>query len=170
MFAFATGFMLIVGWLSEAEGRPKNGLPWVRAVMLGLAGGVAVVSVAAFAMVLHAAALLLVLLLGGSAPPVVAWYVRILRIGDVRGQSNEYAAVSTSQLCREWRESYVALNQAPTASARVRIVMARHLCLQELERRDPDGLQAWLSSAASAGGDPSRFLTDRPTDNPPAST
>lgn len=36
--------------------------------------------------------------------------------------------------------------------------MARQRCLDELERRDPDGLHACLSSPASAAGDPRRFL------------
>ncbi|NUR96816.1 MAG: hypothetical protein HOV67_16345 [Kribbellaceae bacterium] len=70
------------------------------------------------------------------------------------------ATVSTRELCRQWLDSYEALNQASTAGARLRVVMARQRCLDELERRDPDGLQAWLaSSSASAGSDPHRFLT-----------
>ncbi|MEU4287224.1 hypothetical protein AB0E63_03300 [Kribbella sp. NPDC026596] len=39
-------------------------------------------------------------------------------------------------------------------------MMIRQRCLDVLERRDPDGLHAWLASAASAGGDPNRFLHD----------
>lgn len=46
--------------------------------------------------------------------------------------------------------------------------MARQRCLDELERRDPDGLHAWLGSNASAGGDPSRFLARNGSDPPPA--
>ncbi|MFG1913142.1 hypothetical protein [Kribbella sp. NPDC048928] len=65
---------------------------------------------------------------------------------------------STADLCRQWRDSYEALRQAQTDRQRLRIVMERQHCLDELGRRDPEGLDAWLSSAASAAGDPAHFL------------
>jgi len=75
--------------------------------------------------------------------------------------------VSRAEICRQWQESYAALN-AVGSTARLRIVMARQRCLDELERRDPAGLNAWLSSsAASAGGNPRPFLNanaDDPAD------
>ena len=67
--------------------------------------------------------------------------------------------LSTLELCRQWQDSYQALREAPTVALRLQIIEARAHCLDELERRNPDGLQAWLASAASAAGDPSRFLT-----------
>jgi hypothetical protein len=48
------------------------------------------------------------------------------------------------------------------ASRRLEIVKARARCLDELERRDPVGLQAWLESSASPAGDPARFLHEPP--------
>jgi hypothetical protein len=50
------------------------------------------------------------------------------------------------------------LRDAATPAARLHLVELRQHCLDELERRDPAGLSAWLASTASAGGDPSRFL------------
>jgi hypothetical protein len=82
-----------------------------------------------------------------------------------RRQSHEASVVSTSQLCREWLESYQALSQAESPRALLRIVMARQRYLDDLERRDPDEIHAWLASAASAGGDPSRFLHDKGFDS-----
>lgn len=101
----------------------------------------------------------LVLLLGVSSPPAVRWYSRGLR--RTPAAKAEPPPLSTAQLCRQWQDSYEALREAATAAARLRIVEARQRCLDELERRDPDGLNAWLASTASAASDPSRFLTER---------
>jgi hypothetical protein len=62
-------------------------------------------------------------------------------------------------LCRQWQDSYPALRSAPTHSLRLQIVEARAQCLDELERRDPEGLNAWLGSNASAASDPGLFIT-----------
>jgi hypothetical protein len=35
--------------------------------------------------------------------------------------------------------------------------------LDELERRNPDGLMAWLASGARAAADPSRYVLENPT-------
>jgi hypothetical protein len=40
------------------------------------------------------------------------------------------------------------------------IVEARRDYIDELERRSPHGLMAWLASGARAAGDPSRFIVD----------
>jgi hypothetical protein len=93
----------------------------------------------------------LVLALVVTSPPVVRWY------GDSPGELDE-SATTTAQLCRQWHDSFEDLQKAPTPAARLRIVAARQQCLDELERRDPEGLNAWLSSTASAAGDPSRFV------------
>ncbi|MEU4196842.1 hypothetical protein AB0E69_33415 [Kribbella sp. NPDC026611] len=44
--------------------------------------------------------------------------------------------------------------------------MGRQRCLDELERRDPEGLNAWLGSTASAAGDPSYCLTHSDAEPP----
>ncbi|MEV6412527.1 hypothetical protein [Kribbella sp. NPDC051718] len=98
-----------------------------------------------------------------TSPPVVRWY------GESASppQPGE-SATSTAQLCQQWHDSFEDLQTAMTPAARLRIVTARQRCLDELERRDPDGLNAWLSSAASAAGDPSRFVRLDQSDAPPA--
>lgn len=62
-------------------------------------------------------------------------------------------------LCSAWRTSYVALQQPLTLPCRVRVVDRRQEFLDELERRNPRGLEAWLASGARAAGDPTRFIT-----------
>ncbi len=83
------------------------------------------------------------------------------RYGVTATERHDIPQRSTADLRRQWRESYEALRQARTDKQRLRIVLERQHCLDELDRRDPEGLQAWLASAASAVGDPSRFLKSK---------
>ncbi len=70
-------------------------------------------------------------------------------------------------ICLAWCSSYVALQRVRTAESRLRVVQMRALYLDDLERRDPDGLVAWIASGARAAGDPSRFLSSvRPATTP----
>lgn len=62
------------------------------------------------------------------------------------------------QLCHGWRASYTCLVLAPTAAERLELVHVRQAYLDEMERRHPAGLRAWLDSGARAAGDPSRHL------------
>lgn len=98
--------------------------------------------------------LLLLLAVGSSSPPAVRW----LGSDAPPDQSQPRVPTSTADLCRQWHDSYDALQHAGTPAARLQIVTTRQHCLDELERRDPEGLNAWLSSSASAAGDPRRFL------------
>lgn len=93
-------------------------------------------------------------ILAVTSPRAVWWYSRF---GTAAGPI-DVPKRSTADLCRQWRDSYDALRQARTDNQRLRIVVERAHCLDELGRRDPEGLQAWLASAASAAGDPARFL------------
>lgn len=132
---------------------------WRRGqVVVAAAAGAAVVSlVVGVTVVLGLSVLWLAVLLTAASPPVVRWCSARLGVG---GQVARFDGPthSTADLCRQWRDSYEALRQARTANQRLRIVMERQRCLDELGRRDPEGLQAWLSSSASAAGDPARFL------------
>ncbi|MFC6155576.1 adenosylcobinamide-GDP ribazoletransferase [Kribbella jiaozuonensis] len=119
----------------------------VIAVMLASAG---------YAVLLGPAGPFLLVILGAASPPAMRWFGR--RLGHLPGRRRS-GALTTAELCRHWQDSYEALRQATTAAARLRIVEARQHYLDELERRDPHGLNAWLSRNASAAGDPSRFLT-----------
>lgn len=130
----------------------------VRLVLSVITACLAIVAFGGLAAVLGAGALFPVMMLLACSPPALRWYGGLLRRNADPPARSDSSGVSTSELCREWLDSYQALSEATSATDRLRIVMARQRCLDELERRDPDGLQAWLASAASAGGDPSRFL------------
>lgn len=62
------------------------------------------------------------------------------------------------ELCLAWRRSFVQLQHATSASVRMLRVQQRQLILDELERRSPDGLAAWLASGCRAAGNPLPFL------------
>ena len=63
-------------------------------------------------------------------------------------------------LCHTWRRSFVLMGSDCSAEVRLSVVDHRRRCLDELERRSPDGFAAWLASGARAAGDPLPFLQD----------
>jgi hypothetical protein len=158
--AVVASLTAIVGYEPSSEDVTAERRHRVNLVLTVIATCLVVVTVGGLAVVLGANVLFVVILLLACSPPALRWYDGLLRRNADPPVRSNASGVSTSQLCREWLDSYQALSQATSATARLRIVMARERCLDELERRDPDGLQAWLASAASAGGDPSRFLNN----------
>ncbi|SDK53979.1 hypothetical protein SAMN05428985_104419 [Nocardioides sp. YR527] len=66
--------------------------------------------------------------------------------------------LTDTDLCRAWRSSYVALDRVTDLRAKLRAVEIREVLLDELERRDARGLEAWFRSGARAAGGPERFL------------
>jgi hypothetical protein len=68
-------------------------------------------------------------------------------------------SMDDSTLCFGWRTSYVALQHRLPAHLGLRIVQRRQEFLDELERRNPHGFEAWLASGARAAGDPTRYIT-----------
>jgi hypothetical protein len=69
--------------------------------------------------------------------------------------------LSDRELCLEWRRSFVTLQAARSAGHLLRVVTQRQIYLDEMERRSPTALAAWLSSGARAAGGPERFLDGR---------
>lgn len=77
--------------------------------------------------------------------------------------------LSTADLCAAWRISLHALACAPDTQARIHVVSARQVYLDEMERRSPAAVQAWLAADALAAQTPDWYLggddfgsTDRP--------
>jgi hypothetical protein len=75
-------------------------------------------------------------------------------------------AVPDDALCLAWRRSFLALQEATTATARANVVMARQSYLDELTRRNPAAMSAWLSSGAGAASSPLPFLGSQGEDPP----
>jgi hypothetical protein len=155
--AFLTG--LLAGATAATMYSASDTARWTRRQVMtaAAAGAAAIVLAGGLAVVLGSSVLWLVALLGATSPPVVQWCTG-MRGPATAASRRDVPERSTADLCRQWRESYDALRQARTDAQRLRIVVERQRCLDELDRRDPEGLQAWLASAASAAGDPTRFL------------
>lgn len=68
------------------------------------------------------------------------------------------ATLSDVELCRAWRASYSALLSTHTPGGRAELVHVRQAFLDELDRRHPLGLRAWLDSGARAAGNPTPFI------------
>jgi hypothetical protein len=146
----------------------------VRAGALGV-GAVAVVALAAVAPYV----MLVLLVLAGATSPHCVGLVRG-RLDDRRCRSSRLrpdqarawsaTAASTAQgltdhdLCHAWCTSFDVLQSTSNVEARARIVCLRQAYLDELDRRDPHGLHAWLTSGARATGNPDRYLTDSRAD------
>lgn len=68
------------------------------------------------------------------------------------------AEMSTDELAVEWGRTYHALSRAGDAAAKMRVVRVRAALLDELERRDSEGIHVWLESECRAAGDPTKYM------------
>lgn len=66
--------------------------------------------------------------------------------------------LTNATLCALWQSSHGRLRTCRNAAAEAGVVQLRQLYLDELERRDPEGLGAWFASGAYADGSPLPFL------------
>ena len=68
-------------------------------------------------------------------------------------------AFTDAELCWRWRTSFATLQYTLAPAERLHIVQTRSALLDELARRNPDGLTRWLGSGARAASDPTRYFT-----------
>lgn len=87
---------------------------------------------------------------GCSKPVTAAEMAGILSVLDDAG------------LCRAWRASFLRLRGAPGASARLQVAMVRQAYLEELERRDVDGLRRWLETGPRPASGPEDYWRPGP--------
>jgi hypothetical protein len=175
---------VLVGFILMKDDRPGvRG----RAIGAGLAVSASLVATGGLVGVLGPEAIWLVVAAGLSSPWTLQWCVRLVRRSapkpppvpaqrmpepDLECISEAMAATTSAvltdpdpisrmddhALCLAWRRSFVALQRSRSLSTRMSIVELRQLYLDELERRNPAGLSAWLESGARAAGDPSRYI------------
>lgn len=67
--------------------------------------------------------------------------------------------LSDHDLCLAWESSSRALRGCTTPSARLEVVRVRQACLDELERRQPEAVRAWVLAGADPDSSPARYLT-----------
>jgi hypothetical protein len=116
-----------------------------------------------------AAVLLITALFTAKSPPVVGMVARrrprkstssadALARAMLSAAELAVAELSDVELCARWTASWELLRTG-TPAQRLVYVQARQHYLDELERRDPAGLRAWLESSASPAGDPRPFIS-----------
>ena len=66
--------------------------------------------------------------------------------GRAIGQTAQMWLLTDEELCERWRASCVDLPAQPSMIARVGAVLERRALLEEIERRNPAGFQAWITS------------------------
>jgi len=154
LFAVPALLGMIIALIARGDGRFVERLR--RSLTVAVVAGAACVGAAGLFGLLGPSALLIGVVLLAGLPSVVR---RIFAKAD---EDDGLREESTAILCRRWQSSYDELRTESAVARRLEIVRARERCLDELERRDPVGLQAWLASNASAAGDPARFLTEPP--------
>ena len=84
------------------------------------------------------------------------------RVAPVRAVTTwspeDVTSLDDASLCMAWRRSFLVLESAASVRQRVAVVEHRQRCLDELQRRSPGGVAAWLSSGARASGNPLPYL------------
>ncbi|QNN51868.1 hypothetical protein [Nocardioides mesophilus] len=92
------------------------------------------------------------------SPPAVEWPPT--PVADAEVEALEVPdLVAVEDLCLAWQSSFLALKRCTTPEARLRVVAERQACLDELERRDPEALHAWLDDGARAASTPNKYLS-----------
>jgi|SRR4051794_25812155 hypothetical protein len=74
----------------------------------------------------------------------------------LRTDGNGGCPLSTEELCGVWCETSTALQDGTRLGDRQTVAEVRRICLDEFERRNPDGFQRWIEAGAPAN--PDRFL------------
>jgi hypothetical protein len=180
----ATAAMLTLFVVTASEvpdgARQLSALTW-RVVGIGAEGAAALVAFVAVANLSKTLGVFLLAAVGASSPWLVRRLSRRFRSRDWQQPTYpqgslephpqpapvplpkvEVRDMTTADLCQAWRRSFLLLCSATSILERTRIVGCRQLYLDELERRSPRGLRAWLDSGARAAGSPERYVADDP--------
>ncbi|MEV0795401.1 hypothetical protein [Kribbella sp. NPDC050459] len=72
--------------------------------------------------------------------------------------------LSIQELCGVWSETATQLAHGAGLRDRQAVAEVRRICLDEFERRNPDGFHRWLDAGAPAN--PSRYLLPTPGEGP----
>jgi len=163
---------------SVREGDGRSAVPWI--VRVTLAAGLIPPAAAGLIAVFKFAGVLTVLILAATTPALTS-LVRVRRHapGDPPGvrlepaiprdaatslaaatPARELRSLDDEELCLAWRQSFRLLEASFSAAERLSVVEQRQHYLDELHRRSPEGLAAWLASGARAPGNPLPYVAD----------
>jgi hypothetical protein len=136
-------------------------VPWQRIISPGLRWAVVAVAVILTTVLSPWLGVLVLLAVVGSSP----WSLRRVRGRDTRPTDDLsperirelVRQLDVAGLCWAWRSSHDLLARIQDVEARGKVVMLRQAYLDEMERRDAAGFQAWLT-VARAAEDPEAYL------------
>jgi len=110
-------------------------------------------------------------ILASSAAKLTSWSAAMAYAGPTYAACrppSQVCKLTDEQLCSEWRASYVAMQGPVSIQQLTRMVRKRQRYLDELERRHPGGLSAWLTSGAWASSTPLPYLSENRRSDAPA--
>jgi hypothetical protein len=192
LFVFFTIVGVILMLPDAGKRRTQPARVRVRRVVTGaFVLGTMATACAGFAIVLGLAALLLPLVVVASSPHALGAYGRWL-LSEPASSTTTLAAwapglvwptpgwappllgpelhrLSTETLCQAWCASYLVLVERYAereTGAILATVEERQRYLDELERRNPEGLAAWLASGARVASNPLAYLVEQRIDGP----
>jgi hypothetical protein len=176
LLLWGTGFTSAILLLALAVHSPDDDIDWLRNARLAGLFSAGVLAGAALADVSGSLAVLLALVVAISSPWVVA------RVGarpkgalgsgppvspllehrptPLPDGEEVLRAMSNHDLCLLWRRTFVRLQQAADGRELVDVVAVRQSLLDEMDRRCPSALSAWIASGGRAASGPDRFLHD----------
>jgi hypothetical protein len=79
---------------------------------------------------------------------------------DTTSLPEDLDTLDDAALCLAWRRSFPLLEAARTVPEHIGLVVQRQLYLDEMQRRCPSGVAAWLASGAPESSNPMPFLRD----------
>jgi hypothetical protein len=176
------GMLMTLGFVAEYWERSSDGR--MRLLAGGaVVGGGAACSFIGFASLLGAGVFLLAVLVLASSPYAVRTSRRWLGVVQrsrcmerlahacayahphyVARPPMDLSTLTDEQLCYRWRVSYLALLHS-SAGQMKETVVERQNYLDEFERRNPSGFDAWLASGPLASASPMPYLVDVPAIN-----
>jgi hypothetical protein len=87
---------------------------------------------------------------------------RIGSAGSARTVLPPVRILSSRSLGEEWLRTTALLDASPDPLTREAVAARRGSVLDELERRDPEGVARWLAQGTDRGSNPAEFLGDEP--------
>ena len=170
--AISTGFLFVILGLPFTEG---TFAAMRRLYARGALVGIALVAASGLVMVGRVAGAVLVAMLAASSPRLrelvrARWAMEPdeepapsgVLTTDPLPEPTDVSQLDDSALCLQWRSTFVALQASRSAAHRLRVVRQREAILDELQRRCPEGFDAWLAAGARAPSNPLPFVRRPP--------
>jgi hypothetical protein len=178
IFGATLGAALITGALTEDDAAaPFAHVTACEAIGAAMFGAVVASGVVGWLAISASGALGLVVLALVSSP----WFLGVVRrtpppvtpvrnagetlddvIADAGSLDELCHRMSTPELCLAWHQTFTLVSHADTPHRQMRVLVLREAFLDELVRRDPDGLDAWICSPVPAHAAPTAFFSGRP--------